>query len=196
LPCGPDLAGRLIIGGLPRSRVGTVLTLLGLTAVLLGIALMQLRREQELARTRSDFVSSVSHELRTPLAQLRMFAETLLLGRVRSEQERRRSLEIMDQESRRLTHLVDNLLYFSRAERNAVRVTPEETALAGLATDVADGFRPLAAARGMTVRVDADEEVSAPVDPAALRQVLLNLLDNAGEIWKRGPGHHGKRWSG
>jgi signal transduction histidine kinase len=175
----PDLAGRLIIGGLPRSRVGTVLTLFSLTAVLLGIALMQLRREQELARTRSDFVSSVSHELRTPLAQLRMFAETLLLGRVRSDQERRRSLEIMDQESRRLTHLVDNLLYFSRAERDAVRVSLEATSLADLATDVADGFRPLAAARSMTVRVDLQDQVTVPADPAALRQVLLNLLDNA-----------------
>ena len=85
---------------------------------------MQLRRESELARLRSDFIASVSHELRTPLAQVRMFAETLLLGRVRSEEERLRSLQIVDQEARRLTHLVENILQFSRAEREAIRLAP------------------------------------------------------------------------
>ena len=58
--------------------------------------------------------------LRTPLAQIRMFGETLLLGRVRSDEERRRSLEIIDQEARRLTHLVENLLHFSRSERQTI----------------------------------------------------------------------------
>src|SRR5439155_1054094 len=83
---------------------------------------VQLRREYELARLRTDFVSGVSHELRTPLAQIRMFSETLLLGRVRSEEEGRRSLEIIDQEARRLTHLVENLLHFSRSERQVTRL--------------------------------------------------------------------------
>ena len=59
----------------------------------------------------------MSHELRTPLTQIRMFAETLLLDRVRSDEERQRSLEIIDQEARRLSHLVDNVLLFSRGER-------------------------------------------------------------------------------
>jgi signal transduction histidine kinase len=72
-----------------------------LSAGLAAIGVMQLRRESELARLRSDFIASVSHELRTPLAQVRMFAETLLLGRVRSDEERLRSLQIVDQEARR-----------------------------------------------------------------------------------------------
>src|SRR5205807_2063248 len=80
----------------------------------------------------SDVVSGVSHELRTPLAQIRMFSETLLLGRVRSEEEGRRSLEIIDQESRRLTHLVENLLHFSRSERQVTRLSPERAPLAPL----------------------------------------------------------------
>ena len=66
---------------------------------------------------RSDFVSAVSHELRTPLAQIRLFAETLMLERTRTPEERRRSLAIIDQEARRLAHLVDNTLQFTRAER-------------------------------------------------------------------------------
>src|SRR5437870_103134 len=111
----PDMAPKLVIGGMPRSNLPMLLSLLALTAGLVVAALLQLRREYELSRLRADFVSGVSHELRTPLAQIRMFSETLLLGRVRSDDERERSLEIIDQEARRLTHLVENLLHFSRS---------------------------------------------------------------------------------
>ncbi|HEY7193558.1 MAG TPA: histidine kinase dimerization/phospho-acceptor domain-containing protein, partial [Gemmatimonadales bacterium] len=90
------MASKLIIGGLPRSRLRLILGLLGLTAALIGTALLQLRRESQLTELRSDFISSVSHELRTPLAQIRMFSETLTLGRVRSDEERKRSLAIID----------------------------------------------------------------------------------------------------
>src|SRR5438477_533421 len=86
----PDLAPKLVIGGMPRSNLPMLLSLLALTAGLVIAALLQLRREYELSRLRADFVSGVSHELRTPLAQIRMFSETLLLGRVRSEADRER----------------------------------------------------------------------------------------------------------
>src|SRR2546426_12745151 len=86
----PDMAPKLIIGGMPRSPLPLLLTQLALTAGLIVVALLQLAREYELARLRADFVSGVSHELRTPLAQIRMFSETLLLGRVRSRSEERR----------------------------------------------------------------------------------------------------------
>src|SRR5205823_8566778 len=108
----------------PRSRLPLLAGLTVLTAALVLIAIVQLRREHELSRLRADFVSGVSHELRTPLAQIRMFSETLLLGRVRSDDERVRSLEIIDQEARRLTHLVENLLHFSRSERRLTRLAP------------------------------------------------------------------------
>jgi signal transduction histidine kinase len=173
------VADQLIIGGLPRSRLPLILTLLGLTAVLIGIALFQLRRESQLARLRSDFISGVSHELRTPLAQIRMFSETLTLGRVRSDDERRRSLAIIDQEARRLTHLVENLLHFSRSERQTTHITPEPTRLAPLVQEVIDGFAPLAAARAATLTASVPEDLIVPADPGAVRQMLLNLLDNA-----------------
>ncbi len=175
----PEVADQLIIGGLPRSRLPLILGLLGMTAVLIGTALVQLRREYELARLRTDFISGVSHELRTPLAQIRMFAETLVLGRVRSDEEERRSLGIIDQEARRLTHLVENLLHFSRSERQVAHVAPEPTALAPLVQEVIEGFAPLAAARGVSLRAAVTEGLVAPVDPGAMRQMLLNLLDNA-----------------
>src|SRR3989475_5757524 len=73
----PDMAPKLVIGGMPRSNLPMLLSLLALTAGLVVAALLQLRREYELSRLRADFVSGVSHELRTPLAQIRMFSETL-----------------------------------------------------------------------------------------------------------------------
>src|SRR2546427_5026946 len=137
-----SVADQLIIGGLPKSRLPLILGLLALTAVLIGTALVQLRRESQLARLRTDFISGVSHELRTPLAQIRMFSETLVLGRVRSDEERRRSLAIIDQESRRLTHLVENLPHFSRSERPTAPVTPAPPPAPARGRGAAGGVTP------------------------------------------------------
>lgn len=175
----PAVAPDLVIGGLPRSRLPMIATLLLLTVGLVAGAFYQLRRETELAQLRADFVSGVSHELRTPLAQIRMFSETLLLGRVRNEEERRRSLEIIVNESRRLTHQVDNVLLYSRTERDGMRVDPEPVELAGLVERVAESFGPLARAAGCRIEVVTPAGCVAEVDGALLRQALLNLLDNA-----------------
>jgi signal transduction histidine kinase len=175
----PEMASKLVIGGLPRTRLPLITGLLIITAVLVGGILYQLRREYALAGLRSDFVASVSHELRTPLAQIRMFSETLRLGRVRSQEERSRSLVIIDQEARRLTHLVENLLYFSRSERQAARIDAGPEHIAQLIRSAVEKFEPLAAARRVTVRTVLDERLVAVVDPGALHQMLLNLLDNA-----------------
>jgi signal transduction histidine kinase len=182
----PGKAPRLVIGGLPRSRAPALLALLAVTGGLLITALVLLRRERELQRLRSDFVASVSHELRTPLTQIRMFAETLLLDRIRSPQERVRALEIIDKEARRLTNLVENLLMFSRSERGAVRPAGQPRALAPLVREIADGFRPLLAGTDARLETQLDEDLTAAVDPDALRQVLLNLLDNAVKYGPRG----------
>src|ERR1041385_4964592 len=165
---------------MPRSQRWRLIAMLALTAGLVAAALLQLRREYELSQLRADFVSGVSHELRTPLAQIRMFSETLLLGRVRSDDERERSLEIIDQEARRLTHLVENLLHFSRSERRLTRLSPAPAPLTPLVSEAAEGFAPLAAARGVTLCTEVtDGVVGAGGAADALRQILLNLLDNA-----------------
>ena len=175
----PGLAESLVIGGLPRSHMPLLFGILGITILLSGIGVAQLRREGELARLRANFVAGVSHELRTPLAQVRMFAETLLLGRVRTEEERHRSLQIIDQEARRLTHLVENILQFSRAERQAVTLNPAPVVVAPQIREVLEGFTPLARARQVTLESQLVEGVEAVADAGALRQILLNLLDNA-----------------
>jgi signal transduction histidine kinase len=178
----PDAAGRLVIGGLPRERLPLVVGLLALTTGLVIVALVQLRREAELARLRSDFVSGVSHELRTPLAQIRMFSETLLLGRVRSDREGRRSLAIIAREAQRLSQLVENVLFFARSERRRPQIARQTARLAPIVAEVVESFTPLAAARQARIvahHEDAAVSVWADVDAGAVRQILLNLLDNA-----------------
>lgn len=175
----PAILESMVIGGLPRSRLPIILGLLILTAGLVLTAIFQIRREQELSRLRADFVSSVSHQLRTPLAQIRMFGETLLLGRVRSEEERQRSLEIIVKESRRLTHQVDNVLLFSRAQRNDVRLNPVDTELAPLVRETLESFCPLAEAQDCRVESTLEDGLRALVDPESVSQILLNLMENA-----------------
>ncbi len=173
------VADRLIIGGLPSTRLPFTVGLLALTAAFIVIALLQLRREQELSRLRTEFVSNVSHELRTPLAQIRMFAETLLLGRVRSDEEQHRSLLIIDKEARRLTHLVENVLQFSRAERQVVSITPVPTDLAPLVREVLDLYAHTVNTDQVQFQAAIDATVKVNVDRGAVQQMLLNLLDNA-----------------
>jgi signal transduction histidine kinase len=175
----PELADQLVVGGLPRSRMPMLIALFTLTSGLLLIALVNLRRQQELARLRTDFVSSVSHELRTPLAQIRLFAELLSMGKLRSDEERRRSARIIDQEARRLTYLVENVLNFARSERRANRLRLEDTQVAREIRDVLDTFAPLTRAKDVTLHAELTDGLVASVDRAALHQILLNLLDNA-----------------
>ncbi len=174
-----EAAPRLLIGGLPKSRLPLLAALLVLTCGLLLAAILQLRRARALGRLRSEFVAEVSHELRTPLTQIRMFSETLLLGRVRSAEERRRSLQIIDQEARRLSHLVDNVLQFSRGERGALALKLECRELAPWVGEQVAGFAPLAASRGVRIHCQLVAGARAVFDHDALRQILLNLLDNA-----------------
>ena len=74
------------------------------------------KREMHLSRLKSDFVANVSHELKTPLALIRLFAETLALGRVQGEEKKKQYYKIIDKESQRLTQLINNILDFSRIE--------------------------------------------------------------------------------
>jgi signal transduction histidine kinase len=175
----PNVAGQIVIGGLPRSRLPFFRGLLAFNALLIVTAILQLRRELVLQQLRDEFVSSVSHELRTPLTQIRMFAETLLLDRIRSDEERRRSLEIIDREARRLTHLVENVLQFSRAERKVDMLAKEERELAPLIQEIVEDFESAVPSGQASFECRLRPGVTANVDPDALRQIVINLLDNA-----------------
>jgi signal transduction histidine kinase len=176
----PEYADQLVIGGLPRSRLPLLIGMLIVSSALAVVAVIQLRREQELARLRSDFVSSVSHELRTPLAQIRLFLETLRLGRFTTDAQREWSLANIDRETNRLSHLVENILHFARAGRApSARATPESMDLTAEIEQIARAFEPLAASRRALLRLDLAPNVVLPLQRETFRQVLLNLLDNA-----------------
>ncbi len=175
----PEVANQLIIGGLPRSRLPLVLTLLVITIGMGATALYQLRREHQLTRLRDDFVSSVSHELRTPLAQVRMFAELWEAGKLMTEAKRNRSVSIINREALRLTHLVENILQFSRTGRATADIRMETLDVQATMHEVVEAFRPLADVRGVSLKTSIDADLVVRADRDAIKQILLNLLDNA-----------------
>lgn len=177
----PLAAERLIIGGLPDTRVAPLLALLALAIGLAAAAAMQMRRERALAEARQDFVTRTSHELRTPVARMRMFTDTLLLDRVRNDAERRQALQAIDRAARRLAMLVENVLQFSRVD-GAGAPPAARTDVAELTREVVAEFESLVDAPGHHT-VDGPAALEGTVDGETVRQVLLNLLDNA---WKYG----------
>jgi signal transduction histidine kinase len=151
-------------------------------ALLLGIGktVQVMIRETRLSRLKTDFVSSVSHELRTPLTSIRMFTETLLLGRVKSQDEERECLETIGQETERLSRLVERILDFSRMEagRKAYRFKPEN--IRGLVDAAVAACRPMIEKEGFEVGTKIPEDLPEPsVDHDAMVEVLINLLSNA-----------------
>ncbi|MEP7345454.1 MAG: HAMP domain-containing sensor histidine kinase [Gemmatimonadaceae bacterium] len=155
-------------------------TMLPIAALLLALAAgLNVWRERSLTRARRDFVASVSHELRTPLAQIRMFTETLQLKRERDEEERGQWLNIVSREARVLGDLVENILQFSHIDADRARIEKERTDLGELIEEIVDGYVPLARQRSMRILADAPSRIFALVDPRAMRQIVVNLLDNA-----------------
>jgi signal transduction histidine kinase/HAMP domain-containing protein len=160
--------------------IALVVSLVLINVLLVTVGLWQLARERELVRLREDFVAGVSHELRTPLAQIRMFTETLLLDRVRSPQEGRRAIEIIGQETKRLGQLVENVLYFHRHRRAPLTAPGIAMNLSALVLEVVEGFKPLAASKRVRLASHIPaHEVIVVANADGIRQVLLNLLDNA-----------------
>jgi signal transduction histidine kinase len=125
-------------------------------------------------------VASVSHELKTPLTAIRMFAETLSLGRTRDEQARSEYLETIVSESERLARLVDNVLDFSKIEQGKKIYRMRPTALPDVVRSAARAMQYPLAQQGFSLNVSVDDELpSLPGDADALEQAILNLLSNA-----------------
>src|SRR5688572_23209073 len=150
-----------------------------LSLVLVFVAAAQLWRQRSVARARRDFVAAVSHELRTPLAQMRLYTETLQLGRSDDESERRQWLAIIAREARKLGGIVDNILAFAHLDAGRTRLEREATDAGNLVEEVVEGYVPLAAGHRMRLVADAPSRIMANVDPRALRQIVGNLIDNA-----------------
>ncbi|MEX2187164.1 MAG: HAMP domain-containing sensor histidine kinase [Pirellulales bacterium] len=135
-----------------------------------------------LSERRAAFVSAVTHELRTPLTTFRLYTDMLSQGLVTDETRRGEYLDTLHAEADRLGHLVENVLSFARLERRG-KSQRRETATIGRLLDAAvERLSSRAAQADLTIEVDADQatrDAAVVVDPAAVEQILFNLVDNA-----------------
>ncbi len=137
-------------------------------------------KEMALARLKSDFVSNVSHELRTPLALIRLYAETLELGRITTKEKKQQYYRIIRKESERLTALINNILDFSRIEAGRKEYEFRETDIAELVRNTLDSYRYQIEQQGFAFEENIDPNLPVvPVDREAIARALVNLVNNA-----------------
>lgn len=137
-------------------------------------------REMNLARLKSDFVANVSHELRTPLALIRLYAETLELGRLTAKEKYQEYFRIIREESERLTALINNILDFSRIEAGRKEYEFKETDLADLVRSTLDSYRFQIEQNGFAFEENISCDLPpVTVDREAIARSLLNLVNNA-----------------
>jgi signal transduction histidine kinase len=167
-----------------RSVVTANLAIIAVTfLVILTAAAFALRfilHEMELSELKSTFVSNVSHELKTPLALIRLFSETLEMGRVTEPEKQKEFLRIIHKESDRLTHLINNVLDLSRIEQGKKTYQLEPVDLAAIVRETLTAYQFQLEQQGFAVESQIEENLP-PVraDGAALTQAILNLMDNA-----------------
>ncbi len=156
------------------------LVIVGVIVAGVYLTLKDMNRELQLTRLKADFVSNVSHELKTPLALIRMFSETLLMGRVKSDARKKEYYDVMTRESERLTALINNVLDFSKIDAGRRTYQMELCCVEDLITNTLGAYR-YELSKG-NFRVDVDIEPNLPdvlIDGDAISQALLNLLNNA-----------------
>ena len=135
-----------------------------------------------LSERRGAFVSAVTHELRTPLTTLRMYTEMLAEGMVADEGQRRSYLQTLRAEADRLGHLVENVLAYSRLERNRAGYELSIMTIAEATNRSAERLAERARQAGMALRVAVPADVASArvrTNALALEQILFNLVDNA-----------------
>jgi signal transduction histidine kinase len=156
--------------------------LLVLSATMFGAYLLwrDVRRDLRMAEMHSHFVSSVSHELKTPLTAIRMFAETLRLGRSKDQKTQREYLDTIVSESQRLTRLLSNVLDFAKIEKGKRIYRPEPASLYETIQASARAIEYPLNQYGFRLNIRAEEGLpDVRVDRDALEQAILNLLHNA-----------------
>ena len=163
--------------------VRTSFLILGALSLILGAGIFMTYRnvskEMALARLKSDFVSNVSHELRTPLSLIRLYAETLEMGRVTTQSKYQEYYCIIRKESERLSALINNILDFSRIEAGRKEYDFRETNMRELVHNTLDSYRYQIEQQGFIYEEKIDEVPPLRVDREAMARSLVNLVNNA-----------------
>ncbi|MCH8193433.1 MAG: hypothetical protein IIA65_05385 [Planctomycetes bacterium] len=168
-------------GGLQRSFYWLALSVV-LCVTLFGAYFLwrDVTRELRLAAMRSQFIASVSHELKTPLTAIRIFAETLRLGRSKDAKTRSEYLDTIVNESHRLTRLLNNVLDFSKIEKGKKSYRKELSKVSDIIKAAADATQYPMTQHGFDLTVSIEDDATEIcADRDAIEQALLNLLSNA-----------------
>jgi signal transduction histidine kinase len=152
-----------------------------LVAMSLGVVLIlrDITRERNLARLRSDFISNVTHELKTPLTSIRMYTESLLMGRVKTSDGQKEYLEVVVNESERLKRMINNILEFSKMEKGKPEYHFVNSNLASILKSAMQEMNYWFEKENFEIVTELDEKINAEVDPEKMKQVIENLLSNA-----------------
>lgn len=172
------------IASISNRFLRTEFLILGALSLLMAVGMFftyrNVTRELALARLKSDFVSNVSHELRTPLALIRLYAETLELGRIGTATKQHEYHEIIRKESERLSALINNILDFSRIEAGRKEYNFKETDVADLVRSTLESYRYEIEQNGFQFEQKIDDNLPPlSVDREAIARSLLNLVNNA-----------------
>ena len=156
------------------------LLIAGILVFGLVLTIRSVSHELELARMKSDFVSTVSHEFKSPLTSIRQLAEMLQSGRVPSEERRQQYYDVLLEQSERLALLTDNILSLAKIEEGRTEFAFETTDIMALLTNIVSSFRERVRHEGFDIELKVQGPITlVAVDRTALSQAITNLIDNA-----------------
>ena len=137
-------------------------------------------RESEITRLKTEFVHTISHELKTPLTLIHLFGETLQRKENLTDEERKECYEIITKESERLSHLINNVLDFSRIEMGRKEFVFKKSDLAAVIRNTLESYTYHLEKKGFTIETDIASDIPEMIiDGEAIASVLVNLLSNA-----------------
>jgi two-component system phosphate regulon sensor histidine kinase PhoR len=180
---GISLAGKTIEDIVEQRAMTNIILISLLTLVLiLGVWIVykNVKREVEIAQIKSDFLSNVSHELRTPLALISMFAETLEMERVPSDEKKKEYYTIISQEANRLGRIVNTILNFSKMEAGKRTFHFKETELNDFIELIYNNYNFHLKNKGFDFNFTRQEGLpTVSLDEEAASEAIINLIDNA-----------------
>jgi two-component system phosphate regulon sensor histidine kinase PhoR len=180
---GITLKGKTIEELVKARTTQNLILIAGITLlIIIGIWLVfrNIKKEIQLAQIKSDFVSNVSHELRTPLSLISMFAETLELGRVKSEEKKNEYYSILHSETNRLSNIVNKVLNFSKMEAGKRTFRFERSDLNEITENIFNTYSFHLQNNGFEFYFKPGSDLpSINIDPEAISEAIINLIDNA-----------------
>ena len=144
------------------------------------MVLRDVSQQREIDRMKSDFISSVSHELRTPLTSIKAYAETMLDDLNMTDETRREFLKIINEESDRLTNLINGILDISKIETGTIEIIRKPINIASVAKRAAESLEYVAGKKKIRLQTDiADHLPELLGDENKIFSMLTNLVNNA-----------------